>query len=1207
MGNAIANAWVAAEGSEYMRSCTCCDWFFGSVLESLLIRIGALIRIAIWVVARIVSFIFMVLGILMRLIAGYLLLYYFALLLVISWGVWWLAPDVLAFVVDPLWPFINYMLMIGQYFFNLFVMLYNLLSQLWNNLCPLLGMWWSIIFGLMFTMLTEVMKLIGGPAIMTLFQALLNLRILIIQLVTTLLESILSLVSPVLQLFIHILGPMIGFVMQYVPIMLQMVFFFITKLVGLLLPVFKLLMWVIAMVADLFGKSLALRVLLSLSGPGGSTQHPRLAQQAPSTDDLQTGFLRVLADNTRQQWTDRSLNTAVRDSQQLVSFVHQHPAKSAEYYFEATHPIWSSDYDKSRLGDFDQDPLLRSQDYENGLYPQDYDDENEFVIAEELRASSNQQYLRDDRDDPIPSFKADDQELDFSAEDDELIMPTEDEAEVLVLQDQEDNARTSARVLMEERSQDEQPKKVVIRKRPRETKLDDMLVDWGDGTKWSLKDPRELRREQTRAEAPPVQLRTVQRGVEPSLPQPKKRALDSRLSPALRTEWRWKSVQAAIEQSAAHRAAISYFDSLKDEDQEASPLVDHHRHRRRDTPQHQNEFCTENDVLCKRHQHKHPLQHIAEAGTRHWSPKHSLSYHRHGSHGHRQHMVAVAVLAHSIRHGMRWASEDHEAVMLHKKAWEHTTSAFSRLTGHQDLESLVVDWHQRYANGMDVVHDMAMSVPQFPQFNSTKRFQPVKSWDPEHESRPFYTDWVRQHQGVGEAHQVHPSTGMRQRTHVLHPHAHRNIFLAGDGSFERAAMRHMLGVLPFLDLLASTDCFTSKPRNPMCLPNIFPDGFLLDLGVPIAEPAWLKDFSETCSVYFYEPSRNVPMKASGFFSWFSGNSVLGPQRMINGVCWYLLIFNSLFNTATYTIEKFGLEVPLLSWISSALLILPGGQLPSIQLILCIIAHTYDGIYDALLIYLFVVVVWPIVQWFWSLIPLSRGLFGILRSHEEDRIARQKTLIESQLFNEAYDTVWNSGLAEYGDHARNHRDALGVARHGLPLNPLGQTSPLDYQVSVVSPQLQNMYWGDGSGIPNYLPRNQMNPYEQQRASAVYQLHDGEYRSRYYNGYQPPYTAPGPSSRSQQVAGELGTEQPVPMDTPDVFNQQQLQRLAAQIEQALRTFGTPERTIDYDDQVRWERRNAVWLRPLTQTYDWFRQQMNVLQRQQDLKDNFSPGTF
>ena len=215
----------------------------------------------------------------------------------------------------------------------------------------------------------------------------------------------------------------------------------------------------------------------------------------------------------------------------------------------------------------------------------------------------------------------------------------------------------------------------------------------------------------------------------------------------------------------------------------------------------------------------------------------------------------------------------------------------------------------------------------------------------------------------------------------------------------RQAQRRLLGTLLFFELLADTNCFTTVPRNPLCLPTLFPDNFRLQVPVPLAVPSWMKDFTETCEVYYYEPERYVPTNAASFWSWLFSNTVLGPERMINGLIFLQVVLGGLLLAPAFALEKFGLQYPYMSWLPNLLLILPGGDTPSAQLIVCTATHTYDFLYDAWLAYLFFVIVAPLFTILLAAYASFLALIATQKMRQAARLERARKLIDVGLLSE----------------------------------------------------------------------------------------------------------------------------------------------------------------------------------------------------------------
>lgn len=889
--DSCSGAYVDCDG-QFLRGRRPLDCYYGSTLEFVVLQLAGILAVLFWVITIVLDLIFAVFRILTTLLIAWQLQIIFVVGLGATWVLWWLAPTLISFTATTAWPFINYIFVIVQALFNLFVTIYGLVEQFWNNLCPLVGMWWSILFGLAFTLLTETMKLLGGAAVIQLFQLILDVRQLLVSLVTTVLEAIMSVASPVLQLLTSVLGPIISFLMGYVTIFIQMIFFFVTKVWGLLAPVMALLLWAINTVQDLFGRMMLARALLEV-------KHPRIDEQ-DDIDDVQSSFVHVLADNAKQYATPRGLHRSLGSADEIQRFVHRHPPASFSTYWEASHPIWSG----------------------GGPPPPGIDTH----MGSEERSAPSQRSLH------------------------EVVNYADNTTAV----DDADQAMTWL-----------VPPRLVERRGATYVngKQKDAPAERSDAPPKHATPAANFRYTAEQLGATPLERFEVH-------------------------EERLAEVVERFKQSAVHRAAQRYFDGLPDHQ---PPVFLHMR---------DNNMCSDGDVLCRRD--KHPFQHIAESGTRDWAPEHMLQAPEHGSHAHQQRVVAAAVLAHSVRHSMRWLYEDPHSKMLHRKAWEHAKDAFTRLSGHETLERFVVDIHERFPSGLDVLHrvqPLGADSPLFEIVRATRSISTVMNWSQAHhdDTRPYFGDWL-QKQRVHVIKQRNVHTDREQDVYYWEQQDEAD-FQNHNVPLSRQAQRRLLGTLPFFELLADTNCFTTVPRNPLCLPTLFPDNFRLQVPVPLAVPSWMKDFTETCEVYYYEPERYVPTNAASFWSWLFSNTVLGPERMINGLIFLQVVLGGLLLAPAFALEKFGLQYPYMSWLPNLLLILPGGDTPSAQLIVCTATHTYDFLYDAWLAYLFFVIVAPLFTILLAAYASFLALIATQKMRQAARLERARKLIDVGLLSE----------------------------------------------------------------------------------------------------------------------------------------------------------------------------------------------------------------
>lgn len=520
-----------------------------------------------------------------------------------------------------------------------------------------------------------------------------------------------------------------------------------------------------------------------------------------------------------------------------------------------------------------------------------------------------------------------------------------------------------------------------------------------------------------------------------------------------------------------------------------------------------------------------------------------------------------------------------------RSAWNHTVGP------HHTFQSASEQVAMRYSDGYEIAADLT---------DGLAAWAPIKRiWDmhtPEtlEGRRPFH-EW-RKTNRVRRA--VHPKTGRSlmyveaEEVSVERPDgttcsAYR---AAGDGTpmpvggdcdGGQFAVRELLAAqgggggtagasVPLFALFTQTDCYTTDPRNPLCLPELPGNAYWTGPPLVLVWPA--NATGDTFCDYLFS---YTPRDLADYRTYIDGAHVW------NGIQWCRVFFSFLVPLTTlignFVATMNFWPIYYLDDISA----FPPGHDPTGTDIICWLIHTYDFLLDVTLGYLFAVYAWPVLMWLWT---TGAGLYLLALTFVAADDARAQVM-EQEGRNIArkiaYTTDVNSGYSYYGDPTYFKTDPeTGIRlRPGMPAYERGRADALRAATANQTP------W-DGAGA---VPPNFWSQHER-------------LNRRFGEDYYDPGDGSPPQPRSPAdlqaafsgAARDSDDHLPPPGQRPfyrDEAALARLQTLERSLSAAARAFGRPPSGgRDHRDLVQFEQAHNLFLQSYCNSLWWIYQAEN-----------------
>lgn len=223
--------------------------------------------------------------------------------------------------------------------------------------------------------------------------------------------------------------------------------------------------------------------------------------------------------------------------------------------------------------------------------------------------------------------------------------------------------------------------------------------------------------------------------------------------------------------------------------------------------------------------------------------------------------------------------------------------------------------------------------------------------------------------------------------------------------------------------VATTDCFTSDPRNPLCLPEI-PGNFTVRIP-PLVLP--------------FNITGNETDGPGGLCRFYQDAAccVLCPARIWNAftAIRMLIISNPIALIFLATAEA---VMPWLAWLTKAILLVPPDEEVTLLDFICVILHVYDVLIVVFLGLLFYWLLWPFVVWLRRCIRHWVQAVADARAAEQKHRDRAKDSreLDERLARYMYDSQMNDGRRSgRGDRGGRMRRTYWAGTSGrmIPVN------------------------------------------------------------------------------------------------------------------------------------------------------------------------------
>lgn len=339
----------------------------------------------------------------------------------------------------------------------------------------------------------------------------------------------------------------------------------------------------------------------------------------------------------------------------------------------------------------------------------------------------------------------------------------------------------------------------------------------------------------------------------------------------------------------------------------------------------------------------------------------------------------------------------------------HAKNAFTRLTGHTDVNSLLSTYHRKYGSDPGAfIMDRIGSVSDWPAFRW------LAERDDDFEARPFFGDWARREQSTDEGtgtwhHRKLNALGDSMSSHrslleletaedVEYAEQWRNNEPSSDieelhmetraptfmGATEKKRQNRDLNgfpiplpdipdiydrvaegnerqktidsqkpqpkaQLPLFDLLTKTDCYTSTPRNPLCLP-VIPSSWQITKAPFVVWPENATADDSFCAPTFKRIPRCIVCWQT-YINWrWVYNALQIPRLILSSI-----------PVLTDTLYQLGQTYPFLRWLFKLPLGKPLGHAPSTLDYVCMAIYGPIALLFTFLYFKVLSLLWPVVQ------------------------------------------------------------------------------------------------------------------------------------------------------------------------------------------------------------------------------------------------------
>ncbi len=364
--------------------------------------------------------------------------------------------------------------------------------------------------------------------------------------------------------------------------------------------------------------------------------------------------------------------------------------------------------------------------------------------------------------------------------------------------------------------------------------------------------------------------------------------------------------------------------------------------------------------------------------------------------------VHVHVLGHATHEALDRLKWHLQNPVLH----QHARAAWKRLSGHDDAGSALDAYHASYNDPGEWM------LTRIGSLSDWRAFRWLAERDEEFEKRPYFGDWARRQldttEGVGEWHSrklqaLGPEMSAHRELLALDDPGAQQAWLASEptsdidelfdadsgldpdaaGALPRAAYLrrlmafplplpdvpnvyqqqqsaashqaninsqkpHPSAILPLFQLLTETDCYTSTPRNPLCLPHV-PASWSIKTAPHVTWPP-----NATANDGFCAPTfKLVPRCFTCWQSWINWrwlyNALQLPRLILSAI--------PVFTDTMYQLAQ---TYPFLRWLFQLPFALPLGHKPTVLDWICVAIYVPYALAFTYLVFLVLALLYPVV-------------------------------------------------------------------------------------------------------------------------------------------------------------------------------------------------------------------------------------------------------
>ena len=179
------------------------------------------------------------------------------------WWFWY--PELQPYVSTVGVQLLNLALQVFRLFWNLAIILWNLAVMVWNAAAPIIGMILYVALEVLTKLLTAVVQILGSIDVYALFRPFIEILEVVTRMMVEVIQALVSAAMSLLQALAKIIGALITVVVSVVKILFPIVKWVVGLLFKLLFPVLKVVISIVSWFLNFFNMMAARRSLLALS------------------------------------------------------------------------------------------------------------------------------------------------------------------------------------------------------------------------------------------------------------------------------------------------------------------------------------------------------------------------------------------------------------------------------------------------------------------------------------------------------------------------------------------------------------------------------------------------------------------------------------------------------------------------------------------------------------------------------------------------------------------------------------------------------------------------------------------------------------------------------------------------------------------------------------------------------------------------------